>query len=99
MNQILIKYNINNKNKGIMKNQAKNTEAQVVKTLLAKEYGENKGIMNRKIWTVIGVNYETLDIVTYNYFLTKAEARNYCIKNNLIIYKCIDTTKDETIFS
>lgn len=82
-----------------MKNQVQNTEAQVVKTLLAREYGENKGIMNRKIWNVIGVNYESLDIVNYDYFLTKAEARNYCKKNNLIIDKCIDTTKDETIFS
>ena len=67
--------------------------------ILAKEYGENKGIMNRKIWNVLEVNYKSLDIVTHEYFLTKAEAVDYCTQNNLFIDRCIDTTKDETIFS
>ena len=68
-------------------------------TLLVKEYGENKGVINRTIWNVMGVNYETLDIKTYDYFASKTDARKYCKENNLVVEKCIDTTKNQTIFS
>tara|TARA_R100000963_G_C4644763_1_gene108704 strand:- start:2373 stop:3161 length:789 start_codon:yes stop_codon:yes gene_type:complete len=75
--------------------------AEKTETILVKEYGENKGFtQGSKIWNVIGVNYNKLDdMIVHDYFLLKADARKYCKENNLLIEKCVDTTKDETIFS
>ena len=65
--------------------------------ILAKEHGENKGIINRTIWSVIKI--KDCEIYNLDYFIYKSEAIKYCKKNNLTISKSIDTTKDETIFS
>ena len=66
-------------------------------TILAKEYGENKGVNNKTIWSVIQVdNYQ---IKNLEYFIYKHEAIKFCKKNNLTINKLIDTTKDETIYN
>ena len=63
--------------------------------ILAKEFGENKGIINRTIWSVIQI--KDYEINNLDYFIYKSEAIKFCKKNNLTISKSIDTTKDETL--